>query len=93
MDLSQIFVLLIALVLGALALWLVVMLAKWIFVGAVALFVWAADWAFLGVAIYFACWFFMLPVMLVGSAIVGFIVVHEERSSPEECGINGNTDR
>ena len=50
-------------------------------VGAVALFALAAEQGFIGLAAYFACWVFLLPIMVVASIVVGlftlFILVKE----------------
>ena len=53
-------------VLGAVSLfafWLAFKLLAKALVVAVSLFGWAAEAGFLGVAVYFACWMFMFPVM------------------------------
>jgi hypothetical protein len=49
-------------------------LLKYLFIGAVFLFVWAGEQGFIGVAVYFACWFFLFPVMLVASIISGAFI-------------------
>ncbi|HEY6527084.1 MAG TPA: hypothetical protein VIZ65_00200 [Cellvibrionaceae bacterium] len=46
-------------------------LIKYFFIGVVFLFVWAAEQGFIGVAAYFACWFFLFPVMLVACIVTG----------------------
>jgi hypothetical protein len=56
---------------GLLALGLAIWLVCRGIAGALLLFAWAAESGFIGVAAYFACWFFMLPLMLVVCPIVG----------------------
>jgi hypothetical protein len=34
-------------------------------------FAWAGEQGFVGLAVYFACWVFLAPVMIVGSIIFG----------------------
>lgn len=41
--------------------------------GAGLLLIWALKSGFVGFAAYIACWVFLLPVMLVGSILLGFI--------------------
>ena len=48
-------------------------LLKYLYFGAVGLFEWASEQGFVGVAAYFACWFFMFPLMIVACIIVGAI--------------------
>jgi len=59
---------------GLLALLIGFLLLKYLFIGAVFLFSWAGEQGFIGVAIYFACWFFLFPVMLVASIISGAFI-------------------
>ncbi|MEZ5813246.1 MAG: hypothetical protein R3E13_00730 [Alphaproteobacteria bacterium] len=44
-------------------------------VGAITLFAFAAEQGFIGLAAYFACWVFLLPVMLVASILVGLVAL------------------
>jgi len=41
--------------------------------GALRLLAFASEQGFIGIAVYAACWFFMLPLMLIASVIVGMI--------------------
>ena len=63
----------IALALGIVALVIAFFLIKYLIRGAVILFLWAGEQDFLGLAVYFACWFFMLPLMGIVSIVVGAI--------------------
>ena len=56
---------------GLLLLFLGLYLIKYLFIGAVYLFAWAGDQGFIGFAVYFACWVFLFPLMLVVSIIAG----------------------
>jgi hypothetical protein len=47
-------------------------LIKALFIGAIFLFAWAGEQGFIGVAVYFACWIFLFPVMLGASILSGF---------------------
>lgn len=49
-------------------------LLKYLFIGAVFLFAWAGEQGFIGVAAYFACWFFLFPIMLAASIISGAFI-------------------
>jgi len=49
-------------------------------IGAVILFDFATEQGFVGLAVYFACWFFMLPLMLIVCVIVGLLAAREVRS-------------
>lgn len=62
----------VVIVLLILALAIVVLLLKYAFIGAVFLFAWASEQGFIGVAVYFACWIFLFPFMLVASIVTGF---------------------
>ena len=66
MELTGILLLIVALV-------VVGYLIKWLFLGAAILFAWACESGFIGAAAYFACWFFLFPIMLVGCIIVGMV--------------------
>jgi hypothetical protein len=57
--------------LGIAALVLALYLLKFLFIGAMVLFAWAAESGFIGVAAYFACWFFLFPVMICGCIVSG----------------------
>lgn len=64
-----------------LVLWLAVALFARAFAVAAFLFGWAAELGFLGVVVYFACWMFMFPVMVVVcliGAILGWGALREE---------------
>jgi len=77
--------------LALVALWLVVAIAALVFIGAITLFAWATESGFVGVAAYFACWIFMLPVMLIGSAIVGFVIwIGERHSFKQNARVDSN---
>ncbi|MCK5100956.1 MAG: hypothetical protein KAR45_22795 [Desulfobacteraceae bacterium] len=71
---------LIILVVIASVLGLAFFLLKYIFLGAVSLFVFAGESNFLGLAAYFACWVFMFPLMLIASIIIGVIVSHSDQA-------------
>ena len=59
--------------LGLLAILIGLALLALIIIGAIALFAWAAGSGFIGVAVYFACWVFLFPIMLIGSIIMGIV--------------------
>lgn len=61
----------VVLALGAL---LALALSLAVIVGAIALFAFAADQGFIGLVAYFAAWFFLFPIMLIGSLAVGAAV-------------------
>jgi|ERR1051326_1352571 hypothetical protein len=42
-------------------------------VGALRILAYAAEQGFIGIAVYAACWVFLLPVMLVASFVVGIV--------------------
>ncbi len=63
----------IALALGIVAIVISFFLIKYMIRGAIILFAWAGEQGFIGLAVYFACWFFMLPLMGVVSIVVGAI--------------------
>jgi hypothetical protein len=50
--------------------------------GAGILFSYASQQGFVGLAVYFACWFFMFPVMLIASVITGMIAASPDRHRP-----------
>jgi hypothetical protein len=62
---------LILIVAGIIVLFVGIILLYLLFIGAVNLLAWAGESGFIGVAIYFACWVFMFPLMIVGSIISG----------------------
>ena len=64
---------LILIVLGLVALVLALCLLYLLIIGAIGLFAWAGEQGFVGLAVYFACWVFLAPVMVVGSIIFGAI--------------------
>jgi hypothetical protein len=73
--------LLVGLVLLVIALgWALALLSPAI-VGAIVIFHYASEWRFLGIAAYAACWFFMFPLMLVGSLAVGLFVLWTDRQA------------
>jgi len=47
--------------------------------GAVNLFFWASEQGFVGVAAYFACWVFLLPLMIIGCIIIGAVDYWHDR--------------
>ena len=47
-------------------------LMSYVILGAGVLFAWALGQGFVGAVLYFAAWFFLFPVMLVASTLVGF---------------------
>lgn len=65
---------LITIFLGLLALVIGWYLLTFLVIGAIAIFAWAAESGFIGVAVYFACWVFLFPIMLIGSIIMGIII-------------------
>lgn len=44
-------------------------------IGALSLFAFAAEQGFIGLAVYFACWVFLLPIMVGASIVVGIIAL------------------
>ena len=52
--------------------------------GAFLLFAFAAEQGFIGIAVYFACWVFILPVMLILSLVVGFVVASSDGASASQ---------
>lgn len=58
----------VVLALGAL---LALALSLAVIVGAISLLAVAADQGFIGLVAYFAAWFFLFPIMLIGSLAVG----------------------
>ena len=66
MELGGILLLIVALV-------VVGYLIKWLFLGATILFAWACESGFIGAAAYFACWFFLFPIMFVACILVGLM--------------------
>lgn len=62
------------------ALWLI----GYLFSGAAVLFVWASEQGFIGIAAYFTAWVFLLPIMLIGSTLVGIFLHWSEASAPRE---------
>ena len=76
---------LIIILLGLLALVIGLFLLAFLVVGAIALFAWAAQSGFIGIAVYFACWVFLFPIMLIGSiiwGIIGLVVLREDTQNP-----------
>jgi len=68
-----------AVIVGLILLSLAFVLFSYLVVGAVSLFEWASESGFLGVAAYFASWIFMLPFMLIGCVIFGFLIEYKEK--------------
>ena len=66
-------------VLGIVSLVIVFFLIKFLIRGAIILLEMAADQAFVGLAVYIACWVFMLPVMAVVCIVFGVIDWWSER--------------
>jgi hypothetical protein len=62
---------LIYIVIGLVLLVIAYFLIKYLLIGAISLFAWAVEQGFVGVAAYFACWFFLFPIMVVASIITG----------------------
>jgi|TARA_B110000879_G_C11153414_1_gene505699 hypothetical protein len=71
MDNTTILVLVIAAVIALLFIALVA--ASSLFLGATLLLAWALSQGFIGVAVYFALWIFAFPFMLIASIITGLI--------------------
>jgi len=46
-------------------------LMSYVILGAGVLFAWALGQGFVGAVLYFAAWFFLLPVMLIASTVIG----------------------
>lgn len=59
---------------GIVAIIIAIYLLKYAFVGAIFLFSWAAEQGFIGAAVYFACWIFLFPFMLIACIITGAII-------------------
>lgn len=48
---------------------------KYVFIGAVFLFAWAsAEKGFWGATVYFLCWVFLFPFVVIACAIAGVVV-------------------
>ena len=62
----------VAIIVALLLIGLALRLLVFAFVGAAHLFAIAAAQEFIGLAVYFACWVFMFPLMLVVCIILGF---------------------
>lgn len=60
-------VLIVALVIG-------LFLIKYAFYGALFLLAWAAEQGFIGTVVYFVCWIFLFPFMLIASIITGALI-------------------
>ena len=58
---------------GIVALGIALYLLKFLIIGAVVLLAWAGESGFIGVAAYFACWVFLLPLMIIGCIISGVL--------------------
>jgi|GEM_PF-6628764 len=72
---SGIVLVLIALIVIAIVLPVVLWVLAASFTGAGVVFAYASEQGFIGVAVFAACWFFMFPVMVIVSLIVGFFHV------------------
>jgi hypothetical protein len=59
--------------LGIVALIIAICFIILLFIGAVGLFAWASEQGFVGLAVYFALWIFLSPVMIIGSIVFGAI--------------------
>jgi len=70
---------LLLIVLGIVALVIAFFLVKFLIKGAIVLFMWASEQEFIGLAVYFACWFFMLPLTAVVCIVVGAVAWWRER--------------
>ena len=71
MDNATILILVIAAVIALLFIALVA--ASSLFLGATLLLAWASSQGFIGVSVYFALWIFAFPLMLIASIITGLI--------------------
>jgi len=60
--------------LALLALAIVIVLFKYLVVGAGAAFRWASEQGFIGTVVYFACWIFLFPFMLAACVISGAVI-------------------
>ncbi len=68
-------------VIGLIGILVVIFLIVSLFTGAVALLKWAGESGFIGVAVYFACWVFLFPLMLAGCIIAGVWELWERSNS------------
>lgn len=62
---------------------------------AVNLFRWASEQGFIGVAVYFACWVFMFPVMVllcIAGAIFGWFIEESYEIDRRSVGVNEPRD-
>jgi len=53
---------------------IIVILFKYLVIGALAGFAWASQQGFIGAAVYFACWIFLFPFMLAACVIAGAVI-------------------
>jgi hypothetical protein len=60
---------------GLIALWLIYYLAMLTIGGALFLLAYANEQGFIGLAVYIAAWVFMFPVMLVICIIIGLLLI------------------
>ena len=67
-------VVILSVIAGLVALWLIFVLGRAAIVGALFLLAFAGEQGFIGLAVYIAAWVFMFPVMLVISIIVGLVM-------------------
>jgi len=72
-------VIIIALIIvAALAIAIIFSLFGFAFAGALHLLAYASEQGFVGIAVYIACWVFMLPVMLGVCIIIGWLQSRNE---------------
>ena len=62
-------------VVGLFALWLIIKLGVAAFAGAVVLLAFAGEQGFIGLAAYIALWVFLFPAMLIVCIIIGLITL------------------
>ncbi len=71
---GEIWIIILLVVAGLLAVWLAIKLFRWALAGALYLLAFAGEQGFIGLAAYIACWVFLFPAMLVISIIIGIVI-------------------
>ena len=91
---GEIWIIILLVVAGLLAVWLAIKLFGWALTGALYLLAFAGEQGFIGLAAYIACWVVLFPAMLVISIIVGIVAgadVREEdriRKTRRQLGLD-----
>lgn len=77
-------VVLLVVVAGLVALWLIIVLGGVAIAGAVFLFAFASEQGFVGLAVYIALWGLFFPVMLVVCIVIGLVAMWNEKQEERE---------